>query len=416
MSMAAQDAAFLNYIEKYKKIAIEEMERSGVPASIKLAQGLLESNAGRSTLAKRANNHFGIKCHNNWKGKKFYREDDDYDEYGNLIKSCFRSYRRAKDSWIAHSEFLRDPRKEHRYGFLFRLDPLDYKRWARGLKRAGYATAAGYDRKLISLIERYDLDQYDRMAVNDFPDNRPTREKDILAGFDVRKVNDARVVFAKNNVSVQDISAASGISLRRLRSYNDSLPSPEVKLPDEYPIFLQPKRCRHRGKTKWHYVREGETMLQVSNEYGVALKRLYSRNRMEKGSQPQAGQRLKLKGLRIAKKDRPRLKSEPKPTTVTIPIEEPGDDFMDDDITPENPTPAPRPDRPSTNPEPDRPNTNPTPPPPTPTPSGPMKYTVVKGDTLYNISRRFGLTVNELMQKNNLNTTVISIGQVLVVK
>lgn len=409
-SSVAQDAAFLEYIEKYKKTAISEMERAGVPASIKLAQGILESNAGRSELARRANNHFGIKCHSNWTGRTFYREDDDYDEFGNLEKSCFRRYRRANDSWIAHSEFLRDSNKEHRYGFLFRLDPLDYKRWARGLKRAGYATAAGYDTKLISLIERYDLNQYDIMAVNGFPDGEAIRDRDVIAGFDVKRVNDVRVVFAKNKVTVQDISTAARVSLRRLQKFNDSLPEPDIQLPDDYPVFLQPKRCRHRGKTKWHYVNQGETMLDISNEYGISLNRLYNRNRMEKGSQPQEGQRLKLKGWRISKSKKPRLRSEPKPTTVPIPLEEPGDDFMEDEISPENPNTGEGTINPPSGGNTQTGTDAPTP----PATSG--KYTVVKGDTLYSISRRFGLTVDELMQMNNLNSTVLSIGQVLIVK
>lgn len=125
----------LDYIARYKDIAIREMERAGIPASIKLAQALLESDAGNSYLARKANNHFGIKCGAAWDGKKFYRLDDDYDDKGNRVKSCFRAYKDAEDSFIAHSEFLRDPAKEYRYGFLFRIDPTDYKRWATGLKK-----------------------------------------------------------------------------------------------------------------------------------------------------------------------------------------------------------------------------------------------------------------------------------------
>lgn len=402
--LRAQNSAFLDYIEKYKKIAIKEMERAGVPASIKLAQGLLESNAGRSTLAKRAKNHFGIKCHSGWTGRTFEKEDDDYDEFGNLKKSCFRRYRKDEDSYIAHSEFLRDPKKGNRYGFLFRLDPLDYKRWARGLKRAGYATAAGYDKKLIRLIEDYQLQQYDLLGIGDYPAERPSKDKDLIAGLDVRKINSARVVVAGDNLSASEISSRSGVSVRRLKKYNKFLPEITKPLPEGYRVFLQPKRCRYRGKTKWHYVREGETMFDISQEYGVNLNRLYKRNRMEEGSQPQADQRIKLKGWNIKKGAKPRLVSEPKPTTVDIPLEEPDDDFMDDDITPNNP--ATNPSNPTTNPQP----TNPQP------SSGADNYTVMKGDTLYNLSRRFGLTVDELMRLNNLNSTVLSIGQILRVK
>ncbi|NJO87484.1 MAG: glucosaminidase domain-containing protein, partial [Lewinella sp.] len=121
-AQANQSPEQLRYIERYKDIAIREMERSGVPASIKLAQGILESDAGRSFLAQRANNHFGIKCGSEWNGEEVYREDDDFNDRGELIKSCFRGYRNPEASFVAHSEFLRDPNKTFRYGFLFRLE------------------------------------------------------------------------------------------------------------------------------------------------------------------------------------------------------------------------------------------------------------------------------------------------------
>ena len=150
------------YIKRYKNIAISEMERAGIPASIKLAQGLLESGAGSSDLARKANNHFGIKCHSNWTGGTYYKKDDEYNALGMLKKSCFRAYKNADASYVAHSEFLRDPKKHERYGFLFGLKTTDYKGWAKGLKKAGYATSNTYPKKLIDLIERYKLYQYDR--------------------------------------------------------------------------------------------------------------------------------------------------------------------------------------------------------------------------------------------------------------
>ncbi|MEM9261275.1 MAG: glucosaminidase domain-containing protein, partial [Bacteroidota bacterium] len=167
ISAAAMPAEFVfsldqeRYIKRYKDIAIREMERSGVPASIKLAQGILESDSGKSRLASAANNHFGIKCGSQWKGEEYYKRDDDYDDNGQLIKSCFRKYRNPDASYVAHSEFLRDPAKSFRYGFLFRLDPTDYRGWAEGLRRAGYATNPRYPQLLISIIERYNLQQYD---------------------------------------------------------------------------------------------------------------------------------------------------------------------------------------------------------------------------------------------------------------
>ncbi len=398
----AQSSEFYNYVEKYKKIAIKEMERSGVPASIKLAQGLLESNAGRSELARRANNHFGMKCGGSWKGKTFHKKDDDYDEFGNLKKSCFRSYRKAKDSYIAHSEFLRDPRKAHIYGFLFRIDATNYKRWARGLKKAGYATAGNYDKKLISLIETYGLDQYDKMANDNFPD----RPNDAIVGLDLRKVNGAKVVFAKNGISLQEISLKASVSVNALNRYNENLPEISDSLPDNYRVFIQPKRNRYRGKQKWHYLKEGETMFSISQEYGIKLSKLYRRNRITTGSQPQVDERLKLKGCKVKSSERPKLTSEPKTEKVPVLIDTDGD-FMEDDIIPDNPDIEPEP--PTT--QPDVPATQ-----PEPNPATLLYYTVAKGDTLYSISRRNSLTVDQLMRMNNLNSTTIGIGQVLKVK
>ena len=128
----AQDQA--EYIRKYQDLAISEMVRTGIPASIKLAQALLESNCGKSDLACQANNHFGIKCGGNWDGKSYHKEDDDYAD-GKLVKSCFREFDCVRDSYIAHSDFLTDPAKAARYGFLFQLDPTDYKGWARGFPK-----------------------------------------------------------------------------------------------------------------------------------------------------------------------------------------------------------------------------------------------------------------------------------------
>ena len=140
----------LTYIDAFKAVAIEEMNKYGIPASITLAQGILESDKGNSSLAKYANNHFGIKCTSDWKGKAYYKDDDKNND-------CFRVYKDARESYKDHSEFL----KRKRYSFLFELDKNDYKNWAIGLKKAGYATNPKYPDLLISIIERYQLNQYD---------------------------------------------------------------------------------------------------------------------------------------------------------------------------------------------------------------------------------------------------------------
>ena len=150
--LAAAQTPQLDYIAKYSALAVSEMQRTGVPASITLAQGLLESGAGLSPLAVHAHNHFGIKCHNDWEGETFYKDDDREQE-------CFRAFRTVEESFRAHSDFLRN---RPRYAALFELDPTDYKAWAKGLRAAGYATDPAYAKKLIKQIEDYGLDRFDR--------------------------------------------------------------------------------------------------------------------------------------------------------------------------------------------------------------------------------------------------------------
>jgi len=156
-----------NYIEIYKDIAISEMHRSGIPASIKLAQGLLESHAGQSELAQNANNHFGIKCKSTWSGPSFFKEDDDYDRRGKLLESCFRAYDFVEQSYRDHTDFLVH---RQRYEDLFTYGNQDYVNWAIGLQRCGYATDKRYAQKVISTIKKHGLDQFDRIQM-------PIREK-----------------------------------------------------------------------------------------------------------------------------------------------------------------------------------------------------------------------------------------------
>ncbi len=161
MTSVSSQSELEAYILDHKDIAIQEMDRTGIPASIKLAQGLLESNVGKSSLSSIGNNHFGIKCGNHWEGKEMYKEDDDYGLHNQLTKSCFRVFNSANESYVAHSEFLLNPKKQYRYGFLFSIPSQDYVAWANGLQEAGYATDPQYAEKLISRIEQYGLYQYD---------------------------------------------------------------------------------------------------------------------------------------------------------------------------------------------------------------------------------------------------------------
>lgn len=447
--LTAQDHR-LAYIEQYKNIAIQEMERAGVPASIKLAQAILESDFGRSDLARRANNHFGIKCGSNWDGREFYKEDDDYDASGKLIKSCFRVYRSAEASFIAHSEFLRDPTKEFRYGFLFRLDPTDYRSWANGLKRAGYATAANYHERLINLIETYKLYEYDRLGQTPVVDvTLPNQPNTPAFGYN----NDVRFVLSANNETVSTIARRTDVSLNQLIKYNEQLNDGEQRLAEGTIVYLQPKRNAFRGRADHHFVKEGETMFDISQTYGIKLNKLLQRNRMEKGMEPATGQSVKLRGSKV--KERPALRGEAAPakpvngeridleeapTTqpptrpvtvqperesgirpVTTPSATPTPTSpATPNTTPEVAPPVPpapvRPEEPKPEPRPATPVTQPSPTPTPPPAVTPVYHTVERGDTLWNISQRYQTTVAAIRQLNNMTNDNIQLGQRLRVK
>ncbi len=189
----------VDYIGKYKNIAIKKMVEYKIPASITLAQGILESGNGLSTLARKSNNHFGIKCHSNWKGKKVYHDDDRKQE-------CFRKYKNPEGSFDDHSKFLTT---RGRYTFLFDLKPGDYKAWAKGLKKAGYATDRKYPSKLISFIENFDLDAYDDLVIHQKrikKDRKRQERKDaIVDSFIIVNKGDTLYSIARNNNTTVEI-------------------------------------------------------------------------------------------------------------------------------------------------------------------------------------------------------------------
>ena len=199
-----KNKAYEDYIRQYHKIAVEEMKRYHIPASITLAQGLLESGAGRSELARKSNNHFGIKCGRSWDGRTVRHNDDAPNE-------CFRAYRHAKDSYRDHSKFLRTGA---RYAFLFRLKITDYKGWARGLKKAGYATDPRYADRLINIIELYDLDRYDTKKGLEWIEEFPNPHQPYLA-------NDMVYIIARRGDTFEKLSDELGISKKKLRTYNE---------------------------------------------------------------------------------------------------------------------------------------------------------------------------------------------------
>jgi hypothetical protein len=245
----------------------------GIPASITLAQGILESGDGLSKLAREANNHFGIKCHD-WTGDRIYHDDDEKGE-------CFRKYRHAEESYRDHSEFLRN---RQRYSELFSYDPKDYKSWAHGLKKAGYATSPTYATTLIKIIEENQLHLFDLQAM----ESTASAEQRI-----VRLPNGAKFILLGKGETIEDVAALYKRNVKKLLKYNDL--TYESVATENSRIFIKPKKCR--GSHKIYKVREGETMHSISQQEGIKLRWLYKRNQKNVGWQPKKGDELKLKGF-----------------------------------------------------------------------------------------------------------------------
>jgi LysM repeat protein len=289
------------YIQAFKEIAIAEMKRSGIPASISLAQGMLESDNGNSTLARNANNHFGIKCHDDWDGETVYHDDDDDNE-------CFRKYESAEESYRDHSDFLVSG---SRYDFLFYLDQTDYKGWARGLEKAGYATNRSYSNDLIRIIEENELYAYDRflkkkrkkhiteeeqIAIADSSKAEQAQAGRTGAGgaqHEVLTLNRIKYVILKKGDTYAGISEEFQLMPFELSRYNEI--DRNAALDSGQVLFIQPKRNQASVEYKYHKVEEGETMYMISQKYGIKLKKLYEKNLMMIGTEPSPGDVLTLR-------------------------------------------------------------------------------------------------------------------------
>lgn len=303
------------YIRKFSSVAVSEMYRSGVPASITLAQGLLESGYGRSELAVKSNNHFGIKCHNGWQGARVYHDDDAKGE-------CFRKYDRPEDSYRDHSDFLR---YRDRYKFLFEYKITDYKAWAYGLKKAGYATDPSYPTKLIKLIEDYGLYVYDskpksaskaeRAAgrsrdVQEQPDNLlppPPSQIEQVTKLSVRKAEEfhfslSRELYSLNGVpfiyssggeTYQSIASSNNLFHKELLKFND-LHEDEPLQPGTV-VYLQKKKKQAAKGLDMHVLESGETLRGIAQRYGVSLKSLCKFNAISDENLLREGDIIKLR-------------------------------------------------------------------------------------------------------------------------
>jgi LysM repeat protein len=298
------------YIEAYKDIAVSEMKRTGIPASITLAQGMIESDEGRSSLARDANNHFGIKCHTDWTGAKVYHDDDRKDE-------CFRKYKRPEDSFYDHSDFLRSV---PRYSFLFSLSRTDYKGWAHGLKKAGYATNPAYDNMLIKAIEEKNLHYFDtdyNPVITGQKSQTPVKKTTIIQDEDriivpVSRVDENNLVVARvprvmENNKLKYIIVRDGDTREKIEEefqllgwelsrYNDLRNDFEIS-PGQI-LYIQPKKDKAEAGKEFYTTVEGDTMYMISQRYGIKLKSLYKMNRMEEGSEPAPGTRIWLSSVK----------------------------------------------------------------------------------------------------------------------
>jgi len=287
------------------------MKRTGIPASITLAQGMIESDFGRSILAREANNHFGIKCHNDWIGNTVRHNDDKRNE-------CFRKYKKSEESFYDHSDFLKS---ESRYRFLFDIAPTEYKLWARGLKKAGYATNPDYANMLIRKIEENNLWYFDRgynitslppqttIPVNDSLPVKATESNKVIP---VSAINGntsvlSRVPRIMDNNRIQYIIVRDEDTKAKLEDefqllkwelakYNE-LTSDFELFPGEI-LYLQPKRERAEPGKDFYTTVDGDTMYIISQRFGIKLKNLYEMNRMEPGDQPEAGKKLWLRNMK----------------------------------------------------------------------------------------------------------------------
>ena len=307
LALMAQRITPEEYIQTYKDIAMREMREHGIPASITLAQGLLESGAGNSALAREAKNHFGIKCHKGWTGKTYYMDDDEKDE-------CFRKYKNAEESFRDHSEFLCG---RSRYAALFDLEITDYKGWARGLKKAGYATNPKYAQLLIDRIELYDLTKYDKIALgkmaddNQMPEIAPEDELIELAfSPENRSVfelvdmtsekrfiyenNGVRFVYAKEGETPEQLAKEFDIKFADFCTYN-LLRRPDEMVFHSGDVVYLSRLKNSNWKAKKHTVEAGETVRDIALRYAVKPDKILKKNKLQKNTKLLAGQKLWLR-------------------------------------------------------------------------------------------------------------------------
>lgn len=274
--------SYEKYIKQYSDIAIRHQKKYRIPASITLAQGIFESGAGQSVLARKSNNHFGIKCHSDWGGKRVYHDDDYKGE-------CFRKYPKVEDSYEDHALFLVN---RPRYAPLFKLNIKDYKGWAKGLQKCGYATDRAYANKLIKVIEDYELYRYD--SAKGIKSTRTKQKQPVpVSKYTVYRTFGLLYVYAKDNDNLENIARSLDFKVKELKKFNE--------IPEDFPlqegdiIYLEKKKKKADKPAYDHVVQVGESMHSISQKYGIQIKSLYKMNKKDGDYVPEEGDVLKLR-------------------------------------------------------------------------------------------------------------------------
>jgi LysM repeat protein len=355
----------VQYVALYKDIAISEMKRMGVPAAITLAQGLLETESGNSVLVKKSNNHFGIKCKSNWTGSSVSHDDDAAGE-------CFRVYKTAEESYRDHSNFLR---AGSRYGFLFDLDVRDYKGWAYGLKKAGYATNPSYPAILIKHIEQYNLQQYTLQAADEAPKFDAEKYKDDVeekivveekavddvSMLDVSDklltINGSKAVLAGKGTSLLVVATKNNITLSKMLSFNE-LSEDGMLVKNQY-IFLEKKS--KTGDKDFYTATGEESLYDIAQKNGIQLQYMLDYNKLQGNEVIVPGTKIYLKPGIVPAKMMPAVKNEPVNAAAA------------------------------------------------------KMHTVAAKEGLYSISKKYNVTVQQLRAWNNLQTDSLTIGQKLII-
>jgi len=375
----AQNMTAAEYVALYKDIAIREMKRMGVPAAISLAQGILETESGNSDLVKKSNNHFGIKCKSTWTAETVSHDDDAPGE-------CFRAYKNAEDSYRDHSNFLRG---SSRYAFLFRLNPGDYKAWAYGLRKAGYATNPKYPEILIKNIEDNNLEQYTLEGVNEVPvfdTSKYSNDPEDKSVIDLLKstgqndsvnkiieppkliINGSKALFVTKGTSLLAIASQNNINLNRLLEIND-LGKDGLLDKDQY-IFLEKKQ--KQGDRDYYIVQQNETLYDVAQKNGIILQSLYDYNNISSADNIYPGTKILL---------RPSLEKEVSNTTNTAD----NSDLQNSSLATESDSYRIK------------------------------THEVQPRENLYAISKKYGVSVEQLKEWNNLKGNNLIVGQQLII-